>query len=119
MILSINAEKAFDKIQVPINDEMLSKLGMKGNLSYLILEGEILKIHILTKILKGKLSACHTIAIQHCPTNDSQCNGIQINRNPKFYKGRDQADFYFCSQIVYPKKCIDHSTFPSSPNPAC
>lgn len=63
MILSINAEKAFDKIPVPINDEMLSKLGMKGNLPYLILESEIFKIHILTTILKGKgrLFACHTI----------------------------------------------------------
>lgn len=119
MIFSSNAEKAFDKIQVPINDEMLSKLGMRENLSYLILESKIFKIHIPTKILKGKLSACHTIAIQHCSTNHSQCNGIKINRKPKFYKGRDQADFYFCSQIIYPKKCIDHSAFPSSPNPPC
>lgn len=59
MILSINAEKAFDKIQVPINDKMFSKLGMKGNLPYLILESKIFKIHIPTKMLKGKLSACH------------------------------------------------------------
>lgn len=36
--------------------KMLSKLGMKGNLLYLMLESEIL---IPIKILKGKILACH------------------------------------------------------------
>lgn len=76
MIISINTEKALDKIQNLSMRKMLSKQRMKTNL-YITFESEI---HIPIKNLKGKIFACHNYChIQHCPTNLSQCNEIKIN----------------------------------------
>lgn len=56
MILSIDTEKAFDKIQYPSMTNMVSKLGMKGNHLSVVLKSEI---HLLVKLLNGKMFACH------------------------------------------------------------
>ena len=56
MILSIDTEEAFDKIQYPSMMKMISKLGMKGKHLSVVLKSEI---HLPVKVLNGKIFACH------------------------------------------------------------
>ena len=86
MIISIDTEKAFDKIQHPFMIKTLQKMGTEGNYlniikaiydkptANIILNGEKLKA-FLTKIRNKTMVSTFTTIIQHssgCPTYSNQ-----------------------------------------------
>ena len=92
MIITIDAEEAFDKVQHPFIIKALNKQGLEGNISTKyrssekliansILSGERLKALLLTQE-QDKRSTLTSI-IQHSTGNRSHSNQTKINkRNP-------------------------------------
>ena len=76
MIISLDAEKSFDKIQYPLIIKTLNKLGIEG--SFLKMIKGIYEIPTINIILSGErlkafplISAC-TTSVQHCTGSSSQ-----------------------------------------------
>ena len=85
MVISIDAEKAFDKIQHSLMLKTLEKIGIVGTylnivkaifakpMANIILNGEKLKPFPFKNGNKTGMSS-FTTSIQHCPRNSSQSN---------------------------------------------